>query len=596
MKDGERDRDRESALLEALAEVLSNEENQRVLASALLELDHAGRKRLLERVGDDTAAALQQVLEPDQRTTRPQRPGRDKVRQEWDRAWSEWHECVSESSYEEGRYVMQDAHWEPPYLDSGSLADDLELIAAQMKELLPRVMDEDIDPGFSFPEALKGTVEEIGSGLPEWLDDPEGYSLGPEVTRCLLEWEWLAGQRRGQGPFEVVENICRMEDTLDTSLDGQGIIDFVFELNDSEQQAVLRGITANQQVEPWARVLRGPYGGWFALYQGLTSQWDVDSFLASCRANITRDWQQALPPAQELLRRGEPEEAHALILEALVSLMRLTPGESWDPLQDLFIQHPSQRYWMGDRDTRRELLEIWREVAAGMGQEDVACALQLQAKILEQWQDLDAVLAAFRQAEASSCAPACDRLFEQWRERISEAVNGTAQSWVHGLVDAARADDVQLFHRAVLTWLGIIENAEDLKLSLRPLDVLTVATDPGSRLKRTAPLLWQRVSHLVGPADELRMSIIHWTRRLKGSDLFPEILDFWKRNVVRLVPEPARAHKSDYTSCAQWLAVVNDLDRQAYARTLKDWSTRHRRRRNLWKALKEMRLPLDTPT
>ena len=322
MKDGGRDRDRESALLEALAEVLSNEEIQRVLASALLELDHAGRKRLLERVGDDTAAALQQVLEPDQRTTQLRRPGQDKVRQEWDRAWSEWHECVSESCYEEGRYVIQDAHWEPPYLDSGSLADDLEPIAVRMRELLLRVVDEDIDPGFSFPEALKGAVEEIGSGLPEWLDDPEGYSFGPEVTRCLLEWEWLA-ERRGRGPFEVVDEVCRLEDSLGTNLDGQGIIDFVFELDNPEQQAVLEGITANQQVEPWARVLKDPYGGWFALYQGLANLWDVDSFLASCRANITRDWQQALPPAKELLRRGELEEAHALIQEALVSLMRL---------------------------------------------------------------------------------------------------------------------------------------------------------------------------------------------------------------------------------------------------------------------------------
>jgi len=55
-------RGQDKALLEALSQVLSEQEMQRVLGGALLELDQAGRKRLIERLGKDTGAALQQVL------------------------------------------------------------------------------------------------------------------------------------------------------------------------------------------------------------------------------------------------------------------------------------------------------------------------------------------------------------------------------------------------------------------------------------------------------------------------------------------------------------------------------------------------------
>ena len=72
-----------------------------------------------------------------------------------------------------------------------------------------------------------------------------------------------------------------------------------------------------------------------------------------------------------------------------------------------------------------------------------------------------------------------------------------------------------------------------------------------------------------------------------------EVLEFWKRNAASLVPDPAQTRGSSYTDCAEWLAVVHELDRQAYIRILQDWSQRHRRRRNLWQALKERRLPLE---
>lgn len=49
---------------------------------------------------------------------------------------------------------------------------------------------------------------------------------------------------------------------------------------------------------------------------------------------------------------------------------------------------------------------------------------------------------------------------------------------------------------------------------------------------------------------------------------------------------------STYDGCADWLAVVYDLDAAGYQATLERWKVLHRRRRNLWQALRAKRLPL----
>jgi len=151
---------------------------------------------------------------------------------------------------------------------------------------------------------------------------------------------------------------------------------------------------------------------------------------------------------------------------------------------------------------RGRLLKAWRKVALRLGQEDVAYAPRLQEKFLARWEDWDAALDAFHQAEGSAGATTCERLFADWRRRASEEIAGTCY-------------------------------------------------------------------------------------------LLPEVMEFWKRNAALLVPDPAHAGGSDYTACAEWLAVVLDLDPPTYTRILQDWSVRHRRRRNLWQALRKRRLPLE---
>ena len=83
-----------------------------------------------------------------------------------------------------------------------------------------------------------------------------------------------------------------------------------------------------------------------------------------------------------------------------------------------------------------------------------------------------------------------------------------------------------------------------------------------------------------------------WVRRLRGTELFPEVIELWKRNAPSLVPDPARERGSRYGHCADCLQAILELDPQAYQRIVEAWAVAHKRRRNLWQALARRKLPL----
>jgi hypothetical protein len=191
--------------------------------------------------GGETGETLRRLLGSHGRSGAKARPspGGAKIRQEWEKAWSDWEACVAESGDEDGRYVIREHHWEEPYLDASSLALDLEPIAARMRAMLERVMDEGLAPAFSFSSAIEEMDAEIGSGLAHWMDPSsgDGCALGPEVTGCLLEWEWRARRRDRHSAFELAEAIRKLEASARiVSLDRDTVARFILGLGDADQK------------------------------------------------------------------------------------------------------------------------------------------------------------------------------------------------------------------------------------------------------------------------------------------------------------------------------------------------------------------------
>ena len=76
------------------------------------------------------------------------------------------------------------------------------------------------------------------------------------------------------------------------------------------------------------------------------------------------------------------------------------------------------------------------------------------------------------------------------------------------------------------------------------------------------------------------------------SDLWERVLTYWREQLHQFIPQPELAQKSDYTQHAQWMTALKELNPNNYETLLQQWKVDHRRRSNLWKAMREAGLEL----
>ena len=599
----------EGDILKRLSAGLSEEEIRRVLAGALNSLDQAGVDRLLRRLGSETGTALRRVLVADNSKHSPV-PGRAKIKEEWEQAWADWNSRIAEASDSEGDYVIQEHHWEEPYFDPLSVTHDLEPIAARMRKLLPRVFDENIDPDFSFAQAVQESIEEIKSGLADGMDPfaYEVFALGPEVTACLIDWEWRSARRRRRTAFQFADQLCLLEvSTHGLGLDDKVVARFIRGLDADAKNDVLKGIQAKRDQNPWKQALDSAHSGWFRIYTELCRGQDRPAYLENCRARISQDWTLALPVAKDLERRKKYAEILVLCAAALRSFLHLREGENWELRQELLVARAGyrvNRQW----DARvLDLLQIWGRSASALQEEEIAAAARLQSDLLEDWTNWDKTIAAFRRIPQPKFTPLRERLFAQWRELVAERSVGSVHyglhgdppqepHWVHALADAAwngegSQDSLCAWLRQ---WLDATErDCTTLCLSQGALARLSLDLDSVTWLSPVSPTMARLLAYNQSNDPRLGASRRKWLKRLGAYFLVPELLAFWRRNAQRLVPDPAASGGPDYQGCADWALALRELNPTSCKELLLQWSVAHRRRRNLWRALQRKGLSMS---
>ena len=620
-------------LLAELDGCLSQEERRHVLAAALLALDEGGRERMIGRLGEDTGAILLHVLEAKtgrgwRRSVRPSR-SQERILQDWHAAWSEWNSAIGETQWEHGKYISQERHWEPPYIDQSTLTDDLEAVARRLLELMPRVIEDDLDPDVSCLDQLQGSAEDVGDGLPEWFDEPEWeYLYGPVVTSCLLHWEWfsLDHDARGGGeassPFEILDRIRSAEDESGRwGVDAGALFEFVQALEEEDQRDILHGIEAHRTSPHWHSALERAHGTWFDLVRELAQALDPSTHLSLCRERVQSDWTLAIPVLEDLLERRAFGEAGPVIEDAVSSLFRHTAAGQWSPEEALLVARRYSHHARDSENPLEQLLLCWARVAEGLGETELHHALEIQVVAQQGWERWDPVLAAFERATKAGFDALADRLFEDWKQLVTRRTDreggimrgGIAarrrallalraaqqqaepKSWVPLLVDAARTGrgEAGRFCESLGAW---IEDAaataprEAFEQHRRYLETLTLDLDDGALLRRASRTLHDTLARERGEATDLDASRRSWLERLGARRLFPAVIGAWTRHAAELPDDP---RGGDYLPCARWLKITFELDRDASERVLATWRVDHRRRRNLWKALKEQGLSFD---
>ena len=602
---------------ELLVRCLAEKELVQVAAAALRALGREGLERLRPLLPADTFRTLQRLgdLGPVAPAAGPASikatPGSARVQQDWARLQERWDACVAETTDEKGDYIGQEHHWESPYFDVDRFAADLDRIAGEMEPLIPLVIDYGLESDFSFFERLEDAALEVGTGLPEWMENQGGTGLaGPVLSRCVLQWERHTGRHAGEGAedaaaFAFLDRVrLAEEEASDWGLCYGAVPGFVAGLGSEEQRGILAGFSAHRHEPHWERVLASPDSGWFQTLEQLLARFAPAEHTELLRKSVSGDWRLALPVLEEASAGGSDWEE--TIASAVPGLVGSRDGSPWDHGRTLLIIRKA-REWHPEAEAKKvgRFLELWEGLLRGDGRPAEAAVLGIQRVVWEAWGDWERILEEFGLAATIPGSADTGLLFEQWRQwvtersrpdagfRTSPAVMAT--SWVPLLVDAARfcPDDQAAFQAALRGWLGLAgEGAEGFR-SARPwLELLTADLAADLRLAAEAPFLHRALGQL-RQDSELARSRRTWLRRLGAANLEAEIMKAWRADHAQLLPDPGRSTGSRYEDHARWLGVVFDLDPASFRRTIRSWRQDHARRRNLWEAIRAIGLPLD---
>ncbi len=589
-----------SRLRAALASSLADDELPDALAAALLNLDEEGWARLEEQLAEDTAATLRRAFEASRgRRRRPVREmaGRARLEQDWRRLWERWHTCVGESSDEHGRYVLQERHWEPPWLDGGSVLVDLDDVAAEMRRLAPGLLREGVDEDLDMIEVAVELGELIGEHLPEWIREPyDGVALGPELTSLTLEWEW--GRRNRKGVFALASALLAAERRRSYGLfDEDALTSFFSGLAEEDGRELLEAMDAHAGSGPWAEALEDGFSMWFRLRQMLAMRFKPEDFERRCLEVLDARWEEGLPLLERWAAAGRAAEvlriASRVAPRALGHNMVGASLEDADPRRHLYAA--GRRSFCAGRgeDPLIRLVRVWCNAAGQASEEELRGALKVQLALLEGPGDGGGVLKAISAIDGRFEGTRA-RLLAAWKEYAVALTFGywaegevPGSGYVRALVDAAWTEDASLAREAVCSWLDGLPDEPERMVDIG-LATLTRDLDVSQTLAERLPSL-----HVL--LDELHLEkhlFEGWRRaafaRIGAGELLDRAIATWRRVITGLVPDPSHARGSRYAYFVVWMAAARELDPEGAERLLGRWRMEHARRRKLWRELESV--------
>ena len=518
-----------------------------------------------------------------------------KLLETWYDLWERWNSHVCEVGDEEGEYVIKDADWEQPYFDPTALADDLEKIAKEMKPLLEpvsRLIDD--------PELFMKAADEIDDNIrsfPEWMGAEDCCELGPQTTTCLLEWTWRAMERKEMTTEQFLERIFKLDnDATYLHLNTEASLDFFAGLPENVRARVYADLSR----ENFAPKRDDLHPVWHQIHHLYEQEFDPAAYLRSCEKHLASDWSYGEPLIAAAISHGDLAQAESIVERTFMSLLRA--NEIWRP-EDRLLAAPS--YWVPPSETAAvpKLLKTWETIAGQQGNRTRAAACQLQRVAMTSAAVWPAMLDAFSEFESQGGTRVTgEKLFAEWRNRVVEwcapydqrSEKPPDSSWIYWLIEARRNP---VLHRPAFVnhlkmWLGsFAAHPAFFQENWRSLAILTRNLPSAEQLKARCPAFHAHV--LTGePAldatleNSLREALTFLT--VEPAEVEP--MPVWREHLHLLVPSP-ESGGSHYQRHALLMKALNEVDRASYDRIITVWKTAHRRRRNLWTEMADLKLP-----
>jgi hypothetical protein len=556
-----------------------------------------------KKADPDMAATVDNVLKDGRSTadgkTASRLASHKRTLEYWNSRWRHWHEIVAELGDEDGTYAVQDHHWEEPYFASSFFASDLEPIARDMLDLIDEVYKSVQDPEL-FTEALAEIEENIAS-YPEWMGVEYGDPLGLEKysTLCVLKWLWSGLQHDPHPGITLLEKVFEIEESCElVYLNQNACVEFFVKLPTD----ACREIYTYLQDEAHAIDLGNIYSIWHQINHDYESRFDSAKYLETCRRHLSRNWRYGRPLVEDALKRKEFQDAERWLEKTFSSFLERSKKGEWSPEFSLLIgQH--EYFLEAGREEIADLLRIWSKVSLKLGDLQRVAAAQLQGVIFRLPSDCGTVIKEFKRMITPQIEKTINPLFEQWKTKMAERsfsrymdAPPVSDSWLHWLIEASLDPNKknEWFMRKLNGWLRELKkDKKTFKKYWRWLARLTLDLPDSKTLEQKYPVFYETaLPEEASPDDLLGNFRCSGLKKMKAGPSLHLAMDVWKEHLHLIVPDPTNVYKSDYSHHAAWCKAVHELNQKTYQMLLSRWRKKHNRRRNLWRDMKAVGLPV----
>jgi hypothetical protein len=246
------------------------------------------------------------------------------------------------------------------------------------------------------------------------------------------------------------------------------------------------------------------------------------------------------------------------------------------------------------------LLNYYQQTLQGLNQTEQVNALEIQKIAFDRGFNWSAMFAAFAEIKLSESAH--QALFSSWRNYIqrnseprhiwnrSETSKIADTWWVIWLIDSIVDSNkgTHWFGQKITQWIANLSgNDTPLEIDRDRLRLLTQdLTEIQNEGKSSYPQFYKVAicpQERSTPNDQSRQEYL---KQYAPADLLEQMINYWKTNLQYFIPKPELAHQSNYNEHARWMAALKELSPDNYATLLAEWQVIHKRRSNLWKAMK----------
>jgi len=595
---------KKSSIGQMLMKSLTPEQIESLLTVVSASIDLNMYMDKFEKKDPDMATTVKKILAADQdsaskgetkRLASFQLASFQRTMAHWRSLWRNYDDIISEIGDEDGKYAAQEHHWESPYFDGWSLARDLEPIAEDMLMLIEDVYEEEDDPDL-FMNALEEIDDQIGS-YPEWMGAEHGEPcvLEEKLTQCVLKWLWLSLEHEKNPGQTFADKVYSLENDIKmVRLDEKTLMGFFVQLPDGVCREIYEFLkSGDHDVD-----LDSTYSVWHNINHNYEERFDEGKYLESCRKHLAQNWRYGQPLVDDALKQKDFQKAESFLVKTFSSYLGANGKKSWRPETSLLLVE--KRYFVkGDDEEITPLLTSWADVAKRLKHPGRSVAAEFQAVTFHTPERWDTVLNVYHKYDAQeTLAP----LFAQWKNEMAARSypyfldsRQVTDTWIHWLIDAILdvKQDKGRFLTRLSGWLSDLKkDPKGLKKQWQWLAVLTKDLPHSEKIKEKYPSFWKTVLPEDRSREDLTASRRTGLQKMKTGPCLKTALEVWQRQLRRIVPDPANAHKSNYEEYARWAQALFELSRDEYKVLITHWRKKHNRRRNLWRDIKARHLPV----